>query len=125
MPREQVSQDFFKFRVAHYSQIAKLYKVSLLATLTRLVELGLISEPEYDDESFKLKNKERVKLQTKVSKSSGGPVMTAAKRALKERGEEFVSLVLENADRGYITRTDVLDFLNVKTRHLKELDISM
>lgn len=91
--------------------------MSLSTTLTRLVSLGLISQKEYRFEINKLQAAESNGEESK----NGGIGESSAKRARREKGDSFVSLVLENSQAGYITSSEALNYLDVKTRHMKEL----
>jgi Zn-dependent peptidase ImmA (M78 family) len=118
LPANVIEADFQKIGMKNYSKIAGRYKVSLSTTLTRLVSLGLISQKEYRFEINKLQAAES----NGVDKSkNGGMGESLAKRARREKGDSFVSLVLENSQAGYITSSEALNYLDVKTRHMKEL----
>jgi Zn-dependent peptidase ImmA (M78 family)/transcriptional regulator with XRE-family HTH domain len=132
LPSEEIKQDFERFGIANYGRIAKKYRVSYSAVLTRLLVLELITWNLYESERNKLKQKEREKEQKQLEKElqkseeetndrAGGENLV--RRASRERGETFVSLVRENSHKGFITHSDVLDYLNVKIEHLKELQI--
>jgi len=138
LPSEGIEQDFEQFGIARYGRIAGKYKVSRSAALTRLLVLELIPRSLYESEQNELKQqelereqkrleKERLKKEQKeqvegASDRSGG--INPVQRASGERGETFVSLVRENLYRGFITHSDALDYLNVKIKHLKELQMT-
>jgi Zn-dependent peptidase ImmA (M78 family) len=52
-------------------------------------------------------------------KTPGGP--PPAVRTLSRLGSDYVSLVLDAHSRGFITTSDVADYLSLKTRHLARL----
>lgn len=132
MPPEQIKQDFEQFGIANYGQIARKYRVSLSAILTRLLVRGLISRDLYESELNTLRQKELKEEQSKLEKKVQEPEEVSddrgggeslARRASRERGKTFISLVRENTHQGLITHSDALDYLNVKIKHLKELQI--
>ena len=57
-----------------------------------------------------LKPKER-------AEKKGGFRPTADKQCLSERGQKFVSLVVNNVDKGFITHSDALDYLSIKAKN--------
>lgn len=116
LPKETIINDFNNFGLQKYGRIASRNKVSLSTVLTRLVSLHLISQSQYHHEIEKLRIKE-----VKRKEPVGGGGETSARKAVREKGDVFVSLVLENSQRGLITHSEALDYLNVKTKHLKEL----
>jgi len=116
LPKERVYEDFDRFGLKQYSRIARRNKVSYSTVLTRLVSLNLISPSEYMKEISKLQIKEGER-----EESTARSGETSAKRARREKGDIFVSLVLENSQRGLITHSEALGYLEVKTKHLKEL----
>jgi Zn-dependent peptidase ImmA (M78 family)/transcriptional regulator with XRE-family HTH domain len=114
LPADEVSKEYHRFGLEQYARIANKYKVSQYATLTRLVSLKLISDRQYTDEVYKLKAK-------LYKKPEGRVCETAAVRARREMGEGFISLVIENSQKGLITYSKALDYLDVKTKGLQEL----
>lgn len=116
LPKKRVIEEFEKYGLTQYGRIAKRNHVSYSALLTRLVSLNLISYTDYQIEIGKLQMKE-----IQQDDKSGGSGETSAKKALREKGGVFVSLVLENSQRGFITYSEALGHLEVKTKHLKEL----
>ncbi len=117
LPAKAIEADFAKFGLENYGKIARRYKVSLSTTLTRLVSLDLISRKEYRYEINKLQSAES----NVEDEGKHGIGETSAKRARREKGDSFVTLVLENSQAGYITSSEALNYLDVKTRHMKEL----
>lgn len=116
LPPDDIKADFEKAGLQQYSRIASRFKVSKYALLTRLVSLKLISDKQYIDETTRLKMKEKDQ-----AESAGGMRETAAGRARREMGEGFVALVIENSQKGLITYSDALGYLDVKTKGLEEL----
>lgn len=116
LPPDEIKADFEKTGLKQYSRTASRFKVSKYALLTRLVSLKLISDKQYMDETTRLKMKDKDQ-----AESTGGIGETAAGRARREMGEGFVALVIENSQKGLITYSDALDYLDVKTKGLEEL----
>lgn len=116
LPQENIRRDFVRCGLHGYTRIAARYKVSLSTVLTRLVSLHLISQSQYLSEMRKLSGESSDK-----EDLAGGGGESSARRARRERGDVFVSLVLENTQKGLITNSRALDYLDIKTKHLLEL----
>jgi Zn-dependent peptidase ImmA (M78 family) len=101
--------------IKRYKNIANHYKVSYSSLLTRLVTLRLISPGQYQSEISQLKQRE-----AELEEQTGGGGESLAKRARREKGDTFISLVLENSTQGHITHNDALDYLGVKAENLQE-----
>jgi len=101
LPSDGVISDFAVLGIRKYKHLANMYKVSYRAMLMRLSELKLITKDEFNQEWNKLK-KPREKV-------GGGGGEDLAQKAVRERGEEFVSLVLENTRQGRINYKDALN----------------
>ncbi|MDI6897076.1 XRE family transcriptional regulator [Methanocella conradii] len=112
LPSDDIKSFFERCGLTKYSKIASRYKVSRAATLTRLVNLRLISLDKY--------NEEMSKLPINIYKEQGG-IGKPSKRIRQAMGDTFISLVLENSHKGFITNNDALSYLGIKTAHLKEL----
>lgn len=114
LPADDVSKEYHRLGLNEYVRIANRYKVSQYAMLTRLVSLKLISDTQYTNEVYKLK----VKV---YKKPEGRLIENEAARARREVGEGFISLVIENSQKGLITYSKALEYLDIKTRGLQEL----
>ncbi len=115
LPKESIKKEFKKHSF-NYKNIANRYKVSYLSTLTRLVTLNLITPSQYKSETSIIISKVNKKEPT------GGFGESSSTKALRERGAAFVSLVLENSQRGLITESKALDYLDIKLKHINELN---
>jgi Zn-dependent peptidase ImmA (M78 family) len=113
LPSDDIKKSFNKLGLSEYDRISSRYKVSLSATLTRLVNLNLISSYQYEEKIGILS--------LKGHKEHGGTGESSSKRAQRTMGDAFISLVLENSHKGYITNSDALNYLGIKTIHLREL----
>lgn len=121
LPPEVISKEFEEYGLSRYRTIANKYKVSYSMVLTRLASLKLINDEQRLSELNILKQKEAQKKKEAEEDELSGPRQTSADRTRREMGEEFVSLVINNSNRGLITYSDALGYLNVKTRHMEDL----
>lgn len=119
-----------KFDLAAGS-IEKRFKVSKEAGLMRLLTLGYISPSLFRDLRNQIRNKIAAQKQTQKArqmerkrenpKSTGGPAKSLDQKCIDEKGPQFVSLVLKNSNLGYISSSEVLDYLDIKVRHLEKM----
>lgn len=116
IPEKNLKTDFPKYGIKRYHSIANRYKVSFSSILTRLVSLHLITQGQYQNEMSLLRQKE-----AEHDEQSGGRGETLAQRARREKGDVFISLVLDNSTQGHITHSEALDYLGIKTENLHEL----
>ena len=58
---------------------------------------------------------------TYISEKKGGFRPTADKQCLSEREQKFVSLVVNNVDKGFITHSDALGYLSIKAKNLDKV----
>ncbi|MDD4121136.1 MAG: XRE family transcriptional regulator [Clostridia bacterium] len=121
LPKESVEEAYQKHGVRNLKRIAGQHKTSLLAVLTRLVTLHIITQKTYRAEVNKLLSGELAARESETGGKKGGKGESSAIKALRERGEPFVSLVLENSQQGLITQSRALDYLDVKMKNMKEL----
>lgn len=130
LPSDVVIKEFGTYSLAKYGRIANRYKVSNFATLIRLYSLELINDAQFKDAVNVLKSREaeqaakaeekKAKKAEKEKQSPGGGE-PAFDRAKREMGNVYVSLVLQNSQKGFITYSKALDYLNIKTHHLRKL----
>jgi Zn-dependent peptidase ImmA (M78 family)/transcriptional regulator with XRE-family HTH domain len=92
-----------------------LLKVSKYALLVRLKEFELINAEDYKKWAEYLKK--AVKKPRK--KTKGGPNQLV--RCRQEKGGKYISLVLDNLDRGLINTYEALDRLSIKLKYLDEV----
>ncbi len=100
------------------NRLSRAYKVSKAMLLYNMYRLNFISEQQYNGvlERYKpeiLKPKERAEKK--------GVFIPADKKCLSERGQKFVSLVVNNVDKGFITHSDALDYLSIKAKNLDKV----
>ncbi len=113
-PNDIFTRIFEEMGISRISSLSNRLKISISAVLTRALVCKLISKRDYDKEISKL-------VFSGSEKSGGGSGETSDEKALRERGVTFVSLVLENSQKGYITNNDALSYLDIKTHHLEKL----
>ncbi len=90
------------------------FKVSKYALLVRMKELNIVK----DIEIGKFVEKTKV---SGTKKGRFGRGLTQLQRCKQERGENYVSIVLENLDRGFINTRDALDYLSIRMKYLDSL----
>jgi len=98
------------------NKLSRAYKVSKAMLLYNMSKLNFISKQQYDAvlERYKpeiLKPKEKAEKKVRFK-------LPADKQCLSERGQRFVSLVVNNVDKGFITHSDALDYLSIKAKNL-------
>jgi Zn-dependent peptidase ImmA (M78 family) len=106
-------EDFLKF----LDRLSKKYKLSSSSLLVRFRFLDKIDYPFY------IATKERIEsiFRAEKTKAKEERAASKAKAIYDDQGSNFVSLVLENSNKGYITERDVMDILELKVNHLVKL----
>jgi len=105
--------------------------LSSLSLLVRFRFLNQIDYPYYIAVKERIESKFRTektkkKEEREVAKAKGLDVPFVPKKPKEksiwdDRGSNFVSLVLENSNKGFITERDVMDILDLKLNHLVKL----
>ena len=128
IPRESlVSEELVasKSGDAHWSDheigaIANKYGVSREAALRRILGIGRTTEDFYG-----IKRKQfQEEYSLLANKKQGGPVRQYRK-VLSRNGYSFARLVLQNYYQDYITASDVSEFLDVRLKHLPDIDAAV
>lgn len=88
------------------------YKVSKAMLLLNMLRLRYISKDAYEE---KLSQYNAEIMPKKCKETKGGSVAPDVK-CLSEVGNKFVSLVANNYDKNYITYTDALSYLSIKSK---------
>ena len=103
-----------EWRDDEINPLARRYGVSREVVLRRLLSQGLTTAQHYQ--------LRRRQLQEEYAglASPGGPVPQHL-LVLSRNGRLFTQLVLENFHRGYVTGSDVAEFLDVRLKHLGEI----
>ncbi|PKP60482.1 MAG: hypothetical protein CVT88_02845 [Candidatus Altiarchaeales archaeon HGW-Altiarchaeales-1] len=89
------------------------YKLSKSMLLYNMYKLDYLSKTEYN-EVLKRYKPSQVRA-TKKGKQKGGGI-PSEKRCISEVGSKFVSLVADNFDKRFITYSDALNYLSVKSK---------
>ena len=100
------------------NSLSRKYKVSKAMLLLSMYKLNYISKTEYQDVLDRYKPKE-VSITKKERKKGGG--IPSDRRCLSEVGNKFVSLVANNFDRKYITYSDALNYLSIKSQNFDKV----
>lgn len=97
--------------------LSRKYKVSKAMLLVSMKKLNFISNKEYENilNRFKL----NAVLKEQNEKRGGG--VSSDKRTLSEVGNKFVSLVANNFDKEFITYTDALNYLSIKSNNFDKV----
>jgi Zn-dependent peptidase ImmA (M78 family) len=104
------------------NKLSRKYKLSKGMLLYNMLKQDFITKSEYERkiEQYKpLEIEKTLKETKKKEKQSGGIPQDI--RCLSEVGNKFVSIVANNYDRNYITYTDALNFLSVKSRNFDKV----
>jgi Zn-dependent peptidase ImmA (M78 family) len=97
------------------AKLSRRYKVSKSMLLYNMFKLRCITQKEYDTVL------NRYKPEIIKGKPAGFAATSADKRCFQEKGEKFVSLVASNLEQGWITYSDALDFLSLKSTTLEKV----
>ncbi len=106
-----INQSGFWKALNHYSN---RFKVSKFALLIRMKEFDLIKDVDLTKFIELLRESEK-------KKGGVGRGLTQLDRCRQERGNNYVSLVLGNLDRGLINTRDALDYLSIRMKYLDSL----
>ena len=98
--------------------LSRKYKVSKAMLLLSMTKLDFIQKKDYENilNQFKPDLK---KEKEKAAKGGGG--VPSDRKALAEMGNKFISLVANNYDREFITYTDALNYLSIKSKNFDKV----
>jgi len=99
------------------NSLSRRYKISKMMLLLKMVKQNFITREEFNNTLARYQTKETKsegKPEEKEKKKGGG--MTAEKRCVSEVGAKFISIVANNYDRNFITYTDALNYLSIKSK---------
>ena len=94
--------------------LSNRYKVSKAMLLLNMLKLNYIGRTDYDAILARFK-KEDIKPKKEAEEKTGGGIPSEV-RCLSEVGNKFISLVANNYDKFYITYTDALNYLSIKSK---------
>ena len=98
------------------NKTSRRYKVSKALLLFRMHKSDYISKTEYKETLDRYKPKEVPVKEKKEEKKTGGGI-PSDKKCLSEMGTKFVSLVANNFDGNFITYSDALNYLSIKSKN--------
>lgn len=93
--------------------LSRKYKVSKAMLLLKMFKLNYLSKTKYKEVLDRYKPKE-IQIKKKVERKGGG--IPSDKRCITEVGNKFISLVANNFDKHFITYTDALNYLSIKSK---------
>lgn len=103
--------------------LSRKYKVSKAMLLYNMLKQDFITQDEFEEtlERYKPSEvEETTKEKPKETEKKGGGI-PQDRRCLSEVGNKFVSIVANNYDNNYITYTDALNFLSVKSNNFDKV----
>ena len=100
------------------NSLSRKYKVSKALLLVKMLELNYISRPEFENVMSRYAPKEAKKKTDEKKKMIG---VTSDQRCLSEVGNKFVSLVANNFDKDFITYSDALSYLSIKSKNFDKV----
>ena len=92
------------------NSIKRKYKVSKAMVIYNMWKMGFITQEEYKEVLSRYRHLD----QESGEKKEGAPPIE--RRRLSEMGEKYVSLVLHNYEKEYITYAEALGYLSVKSK---------
>ena len=98
--------------------LSNRYKVSKAMLLLNMLKLKYIERKDYD--AILRHYKMEIKPVKEKGKKGGGGIPSEIK-CLSEKGNKFISLVANNYDRNYITYTDALSYLSIKSKNFDKV----
>ena len=101
------------------NRFSRKYKLSKAMLLYTMYKQDFISKNEFEETLERYKPSESVKKVVTKNKKSGG--IPQDRKCISEMGNKFVSIVANNYDRNFITYTDALNFLSVKSRNFDKV----
>jgi len=99
-------------------KLSRKLKISKAMLLYNMHQLGFISQSQY---SAVLDRYKPIEEGVKTAKKKGGFAQSSDKRCLTEKGQKFVSLVANNVEKGFITHSEALDYLSIKSKNLDKV----
>jgi Zn-dependent peptidase ImmA (M78 family)/DNA-binding XRE family transcriptional regulator len=102
---------------ATLNRLSHRYKVSKGMLGYKMLKLNFISNETYEEVLDRYKPSEPAPKPDEEDEEKKGGGIPADIRCLKEVGNKFVSIVAENYDRNYITYTDALNYLSVRSKN--------
>ncbi|UCE74012.1 MAG: ImmA/IrrE family metallo-endopeptidase [Methanomassiliicoccales archaeon] len=105
------------------NRLSRKYKVSKAMLLYNMLKQNFITRKEYEAilERYRPEETEPVDEgdEDKEEKKGGG--IPSDRRCLSEVGNKFISIVANNYDRNYITFTDALNYLSIRSKNFDQV----
>ena len=122
LPKKSISELFKEYRgrlteTETLNSLSRKYKVSKAVLLVKMLELNYISRQEFENVLARYAPKETKKIEVKKK----GISLTSDQRCLSEMGNKFVSLVANNFDKDFITYSDALSYLSIKSKNFDKV----
>jgi Zn-dependent peptidase ImmA (M78 family)/DNA-binding XRE family transcriptional regulator len=104
------------------NKISRKYKVSKSMLCYKMFNLKFITMEVYKEilNRYKPSDKE-LKDDEDIDKKKKGGGIPSDKKCLSEIGNKFVSIVANNYERNFITYTDALNFLSIKSKNFNQV----
>ena len=104
------------------NKISRKYKVSKSMLCYKMFNLKFITMEVYKEilNRYKPSDKE-LKEDEDIDKKKKGGGIPSDKKCLSEIGNKFVSIVANNYERNFITYTDALNFLSIKSKNFNQV----
>ena len=123
LPKEPSKELFIEYNTKlaeneSLNSLSRRYKVSKAVLLIRMLELNYISREEFDSIMSRYTSKE---LKAKPEKGKKVIGVKPDQRCLSEMGNKFISLVANNFDRDFITYSDALTYLSIKSKNFDKV----
>jgi len=101
------------------NRLSRKLKISKAMLLYNMSKFNYITKSQYE---LVLKRYDPTQIPTKKEKKKkGGGGVSADRKCISEKGQMFVSLVSKNINKGFITRSDALDYLSIKSQNLEKV----
>lgn len=98
--------------------LSRKYKVSKAMLLVSMKKLNFISKEDYEN----ILNRFKLDLRKEKEKGTkGGGGVPSDRRTLSEVGNKFISIVANNFDKEFITYTDALNYLSIKSKNFDKV----
>jgi len=122
LPKKSISELFKEYRgrlteTETLNSLSRKYKVSKAVFLVKMLELDYISRQKFENVMARYVPKETKKIEVKKK----GISLTSDQRCLSEVGNKFVSLVANNLDKDFITYSDALSYLSIKSKNFDKV----
>jgi len=98
--------------------LSRKYKVSKAMLLVSMKKLNFISKEDYENILSRFKPDLK---KEKIKGTKGGGGVPSDRKILSEVGNKFISLVTNNYDKEFITYTDALNYLSIKSKNFDKV----